>query len=90
MGQHAPLVMGKRKRTSQDDVEKIVKKEKIEAAPSTIIPKDDMISKEYVLGRLGLIKKYTNEAWGGEMKMRPNLEKIRRTVKGIEVKNAED
>ena len=82
--------MGKRKRTSQDDVEKIVKKEKIEAPPSTIIPKDDMISKEYVLGRLGLIKKYTNEAWGGEMKMRSNLEKIRWKVKGIEDKLAEE
>ena len=30
------------------------------------------------------------EAWGGEMTMRSNLEKIRRTGKGIEDKLAEE
>ena len=90
MGQHAPLVMGKRKRTSQDDIEKIVKKEKVDAVASTIVKKEDMVSREYVLGRLGLIKKYMYEAWGGEMTVRSNLEKIRREVKGIEKKLTEE
>ena len=68
-----------------------MKKVKVEAAPSTIIKKDDaMVSKEFVLGRLGLISKYMYEAWGGEMTMRCNLEKIRREVKFIEKKLAEE
>ena len=51
MGQSAPLLMGKRKRTSQDEDEKSLKKVKVEAAPSTIIKKDDaMVSKEICLG----------------------------------------
>lgn len=43
-----------------------------------------------MLGRLGLIKKYMDEAWGGEMTLRSNLEKIRKEVKGIENKLTEE
>ena len=45
-----------------------------------------MISKDFVKGRLCLMRKYLYDARGGEMLMRSNLENLRRTMDGLEKK----
>ena len=45
-----------------------------------------MISKDFVKGRLSLMKKYLYDGWGAEMLMRSNIEKLRRTMDGLEKK----
>ena len=61
----------------------------MDAPPPISKESDNSISKDYVKGRLSLIKKYMYDAWGGEMVVRSNLEKIRREVKGLEEKLSE-
>ena len=83
-----PTATGKRKRKqpSLGSPEKKIKIEKVEAPPPISKKSDETISKEYVKGRLSLMRKYLLEAWRGEMLVRTNLDKIRREMQGIEKK----
>ena len=83
---NAPKVGRKRKRPRMESPEKVAKKEKVDAPPPKGKPADDMISIDFMKGCLSLIKKYLFDAWGGEMIMRSNLAKIRRTMDGLEKK----
>ena len=82
----APTAVRKRKRPLMESDEKVIKKEKMDAPPPTEKTADDMISKDFVKGRLSLMKKYLYDGWGAEMLMRSNMENLRRTMEGLEEK----
>lgn len=83
-----PTATGKRKRKRQSlgSPEKKNKTEKVEAPPQICKKKDETVSKEFVKGRLSSMNEYLHEAWRGEMIMRSNLNKIRRTMQRLEKK----